>query len=166
MATPKEPASPPGFQDAQSMFTAAQKADAGPVKADDTTFGAALIRHMDQSGIGAAELSRKSNVSKAQIDKLRQRKSRTTNVDDAMRLAAAFGMTLEDFCAVSGSNPGGNTMKTTSHPQDSADHPIWGCMAGTITLPDGVDLTDPAFSDDEMEGFLERKSALLHGLPR
>lgn len=30
---------------------------------------------------------------------------------------------------------------------DHVDHPIWGCMRGTVTIPPGVDLTEPADPD-------------------
>jgi len=43
------------------------------------------------------------------------------------------------------------------------DHPLFGCMAGTITIPPDVELTDPMYSDDEMETFLDRKAALIRG---
>ena len=43
-------------------------------------------------------------------------------------------------------------------------HPLVGCMAGTIALPPGVDLTEPAYSDAEMEAFLHRKTLLLQVL--
>jgi predicted XRE-type DNA-binding protein len=36
-------------------------------------------------------------VSKSQFDKLRQRKTEATNVNDAIRLARFFGNTIEDF---------------------------------------------------------------------
>lgn len=60
-------------------------------------FREALIEKMDMVGITAAELSRRTGVSKAQIDKLRQRKTEVTNVNDAIRLALFFGQPIEDF---------------------------------------------------------------------
>lgn len=43
------------------------------------------------------------------------------------------------------------------------DHPIFGCMAGMITMPEGTDLTEPAYADAEMDGILDRKAATLSG---
>lgn len=43
------------------------------------------------------------------------------------------------------------------------DHPLFGCMAGTITIPPGLDLTEPLYTDQEMDGFLDRKAALIRG---
>ena len=66
---------------------------------DDTnlpeTFREALIQHMDAAGVGAAEVARRTGVSKPVIDKLRQRKAITTNVGDAVRLARYFGKSVE-----------------------------------------------------------------------
>jgi hypothetical protein len=42
-------------------------------------------------------------------------------------------------------------------------HPLIGCMAGMITVAPGVDLTDPIFTDEELDAFLERKIALIEG---
>ena len=46
-------------------------------------FREALIERMNLTGVTAAELARRTGVSKPQIDKLRQRKSAVTNVYDA-----------------------------------------------------------------------------------
>ncbi|MGQ0563776.1 MAG: DUF7662 domain-containing protein [Gemmobacter sp.] len=42
-------------------------------------------------------------------------------------------------------------------------HPLIGCMVGMITIAPGVDLTDPMYTDKEMEEFLNHKIALLEG---
>ena len=60
-------------------------------------FKDALIRHLEESGLSVAEIARRSGVGKGQLDKLRQGKSKSTNVDDAARIAVSFGMTLDDF---------------------------------------------------------------------
>lgn len=43
------------------------------------------------------------------------------------------------------------------------DHPLIGCMAGTMTIPPGLDLTDPTYTDAEMGALLDRKAALIRG---
>jgi hypothetical protein len=48
-------------------------------------------------------------------------------------------------------------------PAAADDHPLFGCMAGTITLPEGVDLTDPMFTDADMAASFDRRSTLLGG---
>jgi hypothetical protein len=52
-----------------------------------------------------------------------------------------------------------NAVEPTEPPR--GDHPLFGCMAGTFTIPPGVDLTDPIYTDEEMEEFLDHKTALL-----
>ena len=64
------------------------------------TFREKLIAAMDLNGTSAAELARQTGVAKHLIDKLRQRKSITTNVNDAMRIAHFYGMTIEEFLGV------------------------------------------------------------------
>ncbi len=43
------------------------------------------------------------------------------------------------------------------------DHPLLGCMADVVTIPEGVDLTEPMFPDDEMGTFMDAKAAMLRG---
>jgi hypothetical protein len=60
-------------------------------------FREALIERMELTGVGAAEISRRTGVPKGVIDKLRQRRTDVTNVYDAILLARFFGQTVEDF---------------------------------------------------------------------
>ena len=61
------------------------------------TFSQALKEAMTARGLSSRELSEMSGVSKAQIDKIRQRPDPRTNVEDARAMAAAFGQTIEEF---------------------------------------------------------------------
>lgn len=63
-------------------------------------FREALIARMELVGIGAADLSRRTGVSKSQIDKLRQRKTEVTNVYDAVLIARYFGQPVEEFMGI------------------------------------------------------------------
>ncbi len=45
----------------------------------------------------------------------------------------------------------------------SGDHPLWGALAGMITLSSDLDLTAPMFSDAELDGWMDHKSALIRG---
>ena len=45
----------------------------------------------------------------------------------------------------------------------SGRHPLIGCMAGTMTVMPGVDLTEPTMSEQEIEDWLEQKTARLRG---
>ena len=67
---------------------------------DREKFREALIRRVHASGISVSELSRRTGVSKSQLDKLMQRRVTTTNVDDAAKLVQFFGETLESFLGV------------------------------------------------------------------
>lgn len=61
------------------------------------TFRQAFLEALDKTGITVAEVARRSKVSQEQLNKLRQRDGARTNVDDARRIAAAFGATLDEF---------------------------------------------------------------------
>lgn len=63
----------------------------------ESAFREAMIDWLDKTGVGATELSRRTGVSKALIDKLRQRRAISTNVEDAVRISACFGQSLEAF---------------------------------------------------------------------
>ncbi len=61
------------------------------------TFRDALIEMLEQTKMSVAELARVSGVSKDQLNKLRQRDTAKTNVEDARKIASAFGKTLDNF---------------------------------------------------------------------
>lgn len=42
--------------------------------------------------------------------------------------------------------------------QARKDHPLWGALAGMITVAPGVDLTAPMFTDEEMDEWLDEKA--------
>lgn len=42
-------------------------------------------------------------------------------------------------------------------------HPLIGCMAGTLTILPDVDLTEPTMTEQEVQDWLDRKTALLRG---
>ena len=61
------------------------------------TFRVALVEALETSGISVAELARVTGVSDQQIHKIKQGKSRSTNVDDALTIANFFGKSLDEF---------------------------------------------------------------------
>lgn len=61
------------------------------------TFRQAFLKALEESGFSVAEVARRSGVSKDQLNKLKQRDTAKTNVDDALKVAAVFGVTLEEF---------------------------------------------------------------------
>lgn len=63
----------------------------------ENTFRSALLRAMDKSGRTLRNIALASNVSYEQLKNLKQGKALTTNVDDAIRVARAFGVSVEDF---------------------------------------------------------------------
>ena len=119
-------------------------------------FRETLIRLMAARRVTAGELARETGISKGTIDKLRQRKVEVTNAFDAMKIAMFFGMNVEQFFAV----PEASVPK----PERRGRHPLIGCMAGTITIMPGVDLTEPMFTDAEMDAFVEAKAKLINGI--
>ncbi len=42
-------------------------------------------------------------------------------------------------------------------------HPLIGCMRGTITFAPGVDLTEPMYTDEEMDEFADYTARLISG---
>lgn len=56
--------------------------------------------------------------------------------------------------------------RVDASPAPSGDHPLWGCLAGTITLAPGFDPTEPMFSEAELaewDASLDRKARLIAG---
>lgn len=60
-------------------------------------FRDAFLAALNETGLTVAEVARRAGVSKDQLNKLKQREAAKTNVDDAKRVAAAFGSTLDEF---------------------------------------------------------------------
>ena len=63
------------------------------------SFRSALNLAIEVTGKTPAAIARQAGISYDKLKNLRQGKSRTTSVDDAMKVAAALGVSLEDFYA-------------------------------------------------------------------
>ena len=61
------------------------------------TFRNALMGAVEKSGKSLKAVAEGAGVSYEQLKKLNQYKSKSTNVDDAVRVAGFFGMTLDQF---------------------------------------------------------------------
>lgn len=64
-----------------------------------TSFREALMRHMTEQNTTIAELAAGARVSPDIIKKLRVRDQATTTAEVAMRIAAFYGKTMEEFVA-------------------------------------------------------------------
>jgi transcriptional regulator with XRE-family HTH domain len=60
-------------------------------------FREALLEKLDETGISLKQVAEGSGVSYEQLKKIKQIESRSTNVEDAIRVARFFKMTLEEF---------------------------------------------------------------------
>lgn len=61
------------------------------------TFRDAFIAAIQTTGKSMRQVARDAGVSYEQLKNLAQGKAKSTNVDDAVRIAASFGTTLEEF---------------------------------------------------------------------
>lgn len=61
------------------------------------TFRDALLAAISRPNVSLKAIADGSNVSYEQLKKLKQGKSKTTNVEDAMRVANYLGMSLDEF---------------------------------------------------------------------
>lgn len=69
------------------------------------SFSAAFIAHLDTTGAKVTDIARSSGVPKDALYSLKYGKSRNMGVEDAIRVAAAFGETVEEFMGLSPSQP-------------------------------------------------------------
>lgn len=60
-------------------------------------FRDALIEHCERTKTSLSAVSNATGVSYEQLKKLRQNKSKSTNVDDAVLIANFFGLSLDEF---------------------------------------------------------------------
>jgi len=64
-------------------------------------FRDAFVDRLQQTGTQVAELAREAGVSKDMLNKLKQGKSQSINADDAIKVAAYFDETLNQFVGLS-----------------------------------------------------------------
>lgn len=92
-----------------------------------TTFKKALEKALEETGRSLRSVAIAADVSYEQLKNLKQGKAKRTNVDDAVKVAAAFGVQIEDFLN------GNFTPDTTSAI----------AVAGRVGAGATVDLSDP-----------------------
>ena len=68
------------------------------------TFRDSLLIAIENSGKSLKSVADATGVSYEQLKKLKQNKSKSTNVDDAIKIAAFFGQTLDEFIACDGAS--------------------------------------------------------------
>lgn len=61
------------------------------------TFRTALLEQMEATKTPLKEVAARAGVSYEQLKKVKQREDASTNVDDARKIANAFGLTLDEF---------------------------------------------------------------------
>lgn len=62
-------------------------------------FRQALQEHIERTGLSLKTVAERADVSYEQLKKVNARASASTNVDDAVKIAGVFGMTLNEFVA-------------------------------------------------------------------
>lgn len=82
-----------------SYYAIREAAYAGIFPLMETTFKLALDHALAETGKSLRSIAIAAGVSYEQLKNLKQGKSQTTNVDDARKVAAAFGVSLDDFYA-------------------------------------------------------------------
>lgn len=63
-----------------------------------SSFQQAFVQHIERTGKTVAEIARETGIGKGQLDKLRQGRVKSTNVDDAIKIADYFGQSVNAFC--------------------------------------------------------------------
>lgn len=74
-----------------------QKSALGYFCLDMKTFQQALMEAVERNGVSLRSVAEATGVSYEQLKKLKQNKSKSTNVDDAIKIAAYFGQSVDDF---------------------------------------------------------------------
>ncbi len=65
------------------------------------TFSQAFNEHLEKTGARVTDIANKSGVKKDSLYALKRGTTRNMGVDDAIRVAAAFGETVEEFMRLS-----------------------------------------------------------------
>jgi transcriptional regulator with XRE-family HTH domain len=61
------------------------------------TFRQAFLETLERTREPVAKIAREAGVSEEQLKKVKQRENASTNVDDAVKVAHHFGMSLDEF---------------------------------------------------------------------
>lgn len=122
-----------------------------------------FVNQLKEKRMTQSDLARALGLDKSAVNRLLSGK-RGLKAHEQDKIAQILGLSLEEFSvrrtmeqrgfAEHGQTPfnaegGGKNgistglAKDTDDDQDLPDHPIWGSMAGTITIMPGVDLTAP-----------------------
>lgn len=85
---------------------------------------------------------------------------RQMKIREIDRIATVLGLSQSEVLShvtanLSGSNPPARETAQAAQGVAGRRHPLFGCMKGTLTIPHGVDLTEPA--DPDLAGYVERK---------
>ncbi|WP_066706916.1 LexA family transcriptional regulator [Celeribacter ethanolicus] len=63
----------------------------------ENTFSSALANALEKTGTSLRKIAEQSGVSYEQLKKIKQGANKSTNVDDAMKVIEAFGVSAEEF---------------------------------------------------------------------
>lgn len=80
-----------------SIYAMSRAIDEGIFPHMENTFRKALDLALETTGRSLRSIATAADVSYEQLKNLKQGKAKSTNVDDAMKVARAFGVSLEDF---------------------------------------------------------------------
>lgn len=122
-----------------------------------------FIDQLKKKRMNQSDIARALGIDRSAVSRLLSGK-RGLNAREQDKIAQILGLSVEEFSArrtmdqlgfaehgqapfnaEGGMNGGTSTglANDTDDDQDLPDHPIWGSMAGTITVTPGVDLTAP-----------------------
>lgn len=66
----------------------------------EKTFAEAFVEHLSSTGARVTDIAKKSGVDKDALYSLKYGKTRDMSVRDAIKVASAFGMTVEEFLGI------------------------------------------------------------------
>ncbi|SMC60120.1 helix-turn-helix transcriptional regulator [Rhizobium sp. RU36D] len=122
-----------------------------------------FVDQLKKKRMNQSDIARALGLDKSAVSRLLSGK-RGLNAHEQDKIAHILGISVEEFAALRTGDQGGFAergqapfdtgsgvkrgrlavvVKDTDDDQDLPDHPIWGSMAGTITVMPGVDLTAP-----------------------
>ncbi|MEO0487823.1 MAG: adenosylcobalamin-dependent ribonucleoside-diphosphate reductase [Pseudomonadota bacterium] len=123
--------------------------EAAEVQVSPQPFGDALAARMEECDMTVAELVTKSGVSRDTINKLRARDGASTSAENAMAIAQAFGMSVEEFSSIF---PGGNAGSLPTAPPGGGDTPARGREPSSPQGAEVVHLAEPLDRPASLEG--------------
>lgn len=116
-------------------------------------------QRFEQKGLTLRGVAKAINVDPGALSRTLNGKRKIT-VAEVAKIATVLGVSQNEVlsrvtASSAASIPSDSKVVPATHGASNHRHPLFGCMKGVLTIPSGIDLTEPA--DPDLADYLDRK---------